>query len=276
MTPVLLALASSVCWGVGDFLGGLGARRMPTLTVLAVSELAGLVGIAAVVLARRDALPSFWPAGLAFAAGIAGVVGLGALYRGMAVGAMAVVAPISAASAMIPVAVGLARGERPSTLQLAGVAAVLAGVALVSREPAPARGRFASGLGLALLAAVGFGSYFVLIDEASADGALWAVLIARAVATALALVAAAALGSLRFPRRSVGLLVAVGVFDVTANGLLALALTKGLVSVVSVLASLYPVVVVLLAHFALGERIRRSQQLGVAGVLGGVALISAA
>ena len=276
MTPVLLALATSACWGVADFLGGVGARRMPTLTVLAVSEVVGLAAIGVFAVTRGDGPPPLPATGLALAAGVFGVVGLGALYRGMAVGAMAVVAPISAASALIPVAVGLARGERPSAVQLAGVVTVLAGVVLVSRQPAPVGARVANGLGLALLAALGFGSYVVLIDEASGDGAVWAVLTARAVATAISLVAAAVLGSLRVPRRSLGLLVAVGVFDVTANALLALALTKGLISVVSVLSSLYPVVTIALAYAVLHERIERVQAVGAATALAGVAVISAA
>ena len=113
-----------------------------------------------------------WPGSAALwavAAGISGTVGLGALYRGMAVGAIGVVAPLSSASAVIPVGVGIATGERPSGLQLGGVAFALVGVVLASRERIEGRVRIAAGVELALLAAAGFGLYFVLIDHA-ADG----------------------------------------------------------------------------------------------------------
>ena len=275
MTAVALALGASLLWGVGDFLGGLGSRRIAALTVLAVSELAGWIAVLIVVVAAGPETPPPQAFGAAALAGIGGVVGLGGLYRGMAVGAMGVVAPISSAAAVIPVVVGLLRGERPGTLQLAGMAFVLAGVVLVSREPGTGGTRFAAGAGLALLAAAGFGSYFVFIDVASEDGVAWAVLVSRGVATVLAIGAAVAVSSPRPPRRLLLPLIAVGLFDVSANGLLALALNEGLVSVVSVLASLYPVVTLALAYIVLHERVGRVQELGVVAALAGVAFISA-
>ena len=273
MLAIVLALGAGGLWGVGDFLGGLNSRRFAAITVLAISELAGWLAVLVVVLATRPELPSASAAGAAAVAGIAGVVGLGCLYRGMAVGAMNVVAPISSASAVIPVAVGLARGERPGALQLAGIALVLAGVVLVSREPGTAG--LAAGVGLALFAAAGFGSYFVFIDVASEDGVAWAILVSRGVATVLAFGAAFARSAWRAPARALPAIAAVGLFDVTANGLLALALNEGYVSLVSVLASLYPVVTLALAYALLGERFGRTQAVGAAGALAGVALIAA-
>ena len=274
MTAIALALGASLCWGTGDFLGGLGARRLSTLTVLATSAFAGLLAVAAFVAIRGDAPPPGESIALAASAGLAGALGLGALYRGMAVGAMAVVAPISASAAAIPVVVGLAVGERPSALQLAGMAVVLAGVALASREPGVSERRIAAGVPLALLAACGFGLYFVLIDPASDDGAAWAVLIARSAAT-LAAATAALIRRAGLPGPAdLPLLVTVGVFDAGANAMLAVALTKGLVGLVAVLSSLYPVVTVLLARAVLGERVASAQQLGVVLALGGVAAIA--
>jgi drug/metabolite transporter (DMT)-like permease len=270
---IALALGAGTLWGVGDFLGGLNSRRLAAITVLAVSELAGWLAVLVVVLATRPGAPSAEAAAAAAVAGVAGVVGLGCLYRGMAIGAMNVVAPISSASAVIPVAVGLARGERPGALQLLGMVLVLAGVVLVSREPGTAG--LAAGAGLALLAAVGFGSYFVFIDVASEDGVAWAILVSRGVATALAFGAAFARNAWRAPASRLPALCAVGLFDVTANGLLALALNEGYVSLVSVLASLYPVVTLALAFALLGERFGRTQAIGAAGALTGVALIAA-
>ena len=275
MTAIALALGASLAWGAGDFLGGLGARRLATLTVLAGSTLAGLVAVAAYVVAAGDAPPPVGTAAIAACAGLAGSVGLGALYRGMAVGAMAVVAPISASAAVVPVVVGLALGDRPSRLQLLGMAIALGGVALASREPGSAERRLAAGVPLALLAALGFGLYFLLIDPASDDGAAWAVLIARSASAVATLGVALTLRSGLPGRADVPLLVTIGVFDVSANAMLAVALTKGLVGLVAVLSSLYPVVTVLLARALLGERVASTQRTGIVLALGGVAVIAA-
>jgi drug/metabolite transporter (DMT)-like permease len=275
VTAIVLALAASVSWGVGDFLGGVSSRRLRTLTVLAFAEVAGFVAIAAYVAAARDPFPGGESVLAAVGAGLAGALGLGALYRGMAVGAIGVVAPVSAASAALPVVVGLARGERPGAVQLVGVVLVLAGVALVSRERGPAGARLAAGVGLALVAALGFGLYFVLIDAASGDGAAWAVCISRGTATVGAFAVAVALGALRARREDLPVLAVIGVFDVSANALLAVALNEGFVSLVSVLSSLYPVITILLARIALRERVAPPQAAGIGGALAGVALISA-
>jgi drug/metabolite transporter (DMT)-like permease len=274
LTAIALALGASICWGVGDFLGGASSRRLPAITVLAVAEVAGLVAIGIFVAARGIAPPGAGTFVFAAAAGLGGALGLGALYRGLAVGAMGVVAPISAAAAVVPVTVGLARGERPSGLQLAGVAAALAGVALASREPGETA-RLAAGVGLALVAAAGFGSYFVFIDEAADVSPAWAVLVSRGAASAAAVSVALALGRLQPPTAALPALVVIGLFDVGANGLLALALSKGLVSLVSVLSSLYPVVTIALARAVLGERIGRVQAAGAVTALAGVGMISA-
>jgi drug/metabolite transporter (DMT)-like permease len=275
VTAIALALGASLCWGTGDFLGGLGARRLSALTVLAVSAFAGLLAVAVLVAVQGNAPPPVESIALAACAGLAGAVGLGALFRGMAVGAMAVVAPISSAAAVIPVVAGLVAGDRPSALQLAGMAVVLAGVTLVSREPGTVERRLAAGVPLALLAALGFGLYFLLMDPASDDGALWAVLVARSAATLAATAVALALRS-GLPRAGdLPLLAAVGLFDASANAMLAVALTKGLVGLVAVLSSLYPVVTVLLARSVLGERVAPTQRTGVVLALGGVAVIAA-
>ena len=275
MTAIALALGARVLWGVGDFLGGVGARRLATLAVVAISHVAGLVAVTIVATAAAGDFLGGEALLAAAGAGVAGAVGLAALYRGMAVGAMGVVAPISASAAVLPVVVGLARGERPAALQIAGIVVALLGVVFVAREPEAVRG-LAAGVPLALLAAVGFGSYFVLMDRASADDAYWAVIAARATSSSLTLALAGARGALRVPLRALPLLIAIGVFDVGANVLLALALNEGFVSLVSVLSSLYPVLTVLLAIAVLRERPSRTQALGGAAALAGVAMISAA
>jgi len=270
-----LALGASVLWGVGDFLGGVTSRRLATLTVLAISQAAGLAGILVVASFAGGGFLGDTAMAAAVAAGLAGALGLGCLYRGMAIGAIGVVAPISASAAVLPVTVGLARGERPEAFQLVGVALALVGVVLVSREPGTS-GRLAAGVPLALLAAVGFGSFFVFIDRASADDAYWAVVVARASAATLAVAVAATRSSLRVDSKDLPVLVAIGLFDVGANLALALALNEGLVSLVSVLAALYPIVTILLAVALLRERPTRSQAVGGATALTGVGFIAVA
>jgi drug/metabolite transporter (DMT)-like permease len=277
VTAIALALAASLSWGAGDFLGGLASRRASVVTVVALSLAVGLAGISIVVVASRDPAPELGAVVAAMGAGAAGAVGIACLYRGMAIGAMGVVAPISGVAAVAPFSVGLAQGERPSGLQLAGVVAALVGIALVSREPGPAGSGRAAGVGLALAAATGFGLYFTLTDSAAdAAGALWTVFVSRGTATGLAVVVALAVGaSLRVSGRLVPIVVAVGLFDVGANVLFGLATTRGLVSVIAVLASLYPVVTVVLARLVLGERASALQRAGAAAALTGAALITA-
>jgi uncharacterized membrane protein len=273
---VVLALGASVAWGAGDFLGGRTSRSLHVLTVLAISMVAGLAAVAVWAVLSGDAVPGAADLASAAGAGIAGAAGLAALYRGMAIGAMGIVAPISALSPVVPLVVGLARGERPSALQFFGIAVALGGVLLVSREPAGVGRRTAAGTGLALLAATGFGLYFVLLDDAADASVPWAVTAARTTSVALAIPVALLVGAtLRPSRAALPALVAIGLFDVGANVLFGLATTRGLLSVVSVLAALYPVVTVLLARLVLGERLGPVQRAGGAAALAGAALIAA-
>jgi drug/metabolite transporter (DMT)-like permease len=226
-----------------------------------------------------DELPSWSAVGWAALAGSAGIVALGAFYRALAIGTMSVVAPISATAAAVPVLVGLAEGERPGGLQIAGMAAALAGVILASREPVeegcPPANRAA--IGLALVAAAGFGTFFVGIDRASATAEVpWVIVVQRCCSVSLLVIATLVVRP-SLPRDGASLLVlaAVGLLDLGANGLYALATTHGLLSVVSVLGSLYPAVTVVLARFVLAERIARVQEVGVVLALAGVVAISA-
>ena len=276
MLAIFLALAASMSWGAGDFLGGLSARSVRLLTVLAVSQVCGLALIVVVLLVTRESPPPTSALLAAMGGGIGGAVGLAALYRGLAVGAMGVVAPISGVAAVIPFGVGVATGDRPSGLQVVGVALALTGVALVSREPVETGSRRAAGVGLAVLAACGFGAYFVGVDAAADASEAWAVFASRGTASVLCVAAALIVGAgLRPEGRFLPVIALVGVFDVCANVLFSLATTRGLVSVVSVLASLYPVVTVALARVFLHERLAPTQWAGAAGAIGGAALISA-
>src|SRR2546430_15184115 len=156
MAAILLALAASVCWGGSDFLGGLRSRSFSVLVVQAVALVAGFVVVVPVLAVRGEGPPGALSLLYGFLAGIAGAIGLAAFYRGLAIGAMGIVGPISATAPAIPVAIGLARGERPSSVQLAGVAVALVAIVLVGREPGERTRRLALGAGLALFAALFF------------------------------------------------------------------------------------------------------------------------
>jgi drug/metabolite transporter (DMT)-like permease len=280
LLAVALAFASSLCWGVSDFLGGLQSRRRPLVTVLLIAQVAAVAIGTVIVLGSGDAFPELGPAAVAAGAGVAGCAARAAFYRGLAIGTMSIVAPVSATGAAVPVLVGVAGGERPGTLQVAGIVLAMIGIVLAAREPggsaAPARAARAS-LGLALLAALGFGSFFVLLDAATEHaGAPWALLLVRAGEVALLAVLAAALRP-RMPAgaRDAAPLLLIGALDFAATGLFALATQEGLLSVVSVVGSLYPAVTVVLARLVLAERVSRGQGIGVALTLAGVMAISA-
>ena len=296
MQAIVLALGASLSWGFGDFFGPLQGRKLGALRTLVYVQLAGLVGIA-VLVGVRGVGPKSAVALLAIPAAVSGTLGLYAYYRGVAVGAISIIAPIAGVSAVVPVIVGIASGESPSSWQLTGIACALIGVFLAAREPAakrpvrvsgpeegvwgnrevpPARRRIAPGVGLAILAAIGFGGYFPFMHAAGNADFWWASLIFRVVSTSVILIAVAVQRPpLGVAARVLPSLALIGLADTSGNVLFAAASRSGLVSVTSVLASLYPIVTVVLARMLLSERVARSQEAGIALTLAGVALISA-
>jgi drug/metabolite transporter (DMT)-like permease len=275
VTGIALALAASLSWGIADFVGPVKARVLGTLRVLIYAQVAGLIGVALLVAARREPLPSAAVL-LAIPASISGTLGLYAYYRGVIAGAVSIVAPVAGASAVVPVILGIATGDRPGPLPLVGIACALFGVALASREPGENDNRLAAGVGLAILAAIGFGFYFPFMHVAGDENPWWASLIFRSVSTLVVLVAVLARRpALRVGRVDLAIVVLVGLGDMTGNLLFAASSGHGLVSVTSVLASLYPIVTIALARIVLQEHVARSQQAGVALTLTGVALIAA-
>jgi drug/metabolite transporter (DMT)-like permease len=278
LTGVVLALAASLSWGIADFGGGVGARRVHVVWVLVVSQTAGLVLVGAMALATLPHPPSGRELAWGAFGGAAGAVGLGCFYRALAVGTMGIVGPISATGAVVPVAYGLARGEHPSVLQGVGIVVAVGGVIAASLEPLPegAGRKLATGVGLSLLAALGFGSALLGLNRVSQAGVVWGTLTLRLTVIPIVLVAALLVRpSLARVRPTLPILAAAGLFDTGANLLYGASARHGLISVVSVLGSLYPVVLVVLARFVLSERIARAQLAGVAVALAGVALISA-
>jgi drug/metabolite transporter (DMT)-like permease len=276
MLGVVLALGAAASWGSADFLGGVSTKRLSILTVSAVSQFAGFLFTVVVVLASGAAMPDGHTLAYGLAAGVFGTVGLAALYSALAIGPMGVVAPLAAMSGIVPVAAGLLQGERPEPIQLIGVALALAGVVLAARHRDEAGARVQRrAVAFAAIAALCLGLLVVLLDEAGRDSPAWSVLMVRV--SALALLAVALLvrrPSFSMDREQLATLAGVGVLDNGANLLFVLAAQRGLLSLIAVLASLYPVTTVLLARVALHERLSRIQVVGVAAALAGVVLIA--
>jgi drug/metabolite transporter (DMT)-like permease len=277
MTPVLLSLAAACCWGVADFIGGLQSKRVAIPVVLAMVEGTGLVLVLLVVAATGEPFPEGRTVLLSLVGGVAGVLALGCFYRALAIGTMSIVAPISATGVALPVIVGVATGDSLSVLVSVGLAVTVAGVILASREVHEEERRAAAGrlsVALALLAAIGFGSYFVLSDAAADDSITWFLVLSRVIPVPALIAVAAWRRVPRPPPRSAFALVVGGTLDCGATGLYALANTKGALSIVSVVGSLYPVATVVLARVVLGERIRPIQRVGVVAAIAGVAMIA--
>jgi drug/metabolite transporter (DMT)-like permease len=269
-----LALAAAASWGVGDFFGGLKSRSLNPVAILIVAQPIGLTLLGVWVAVRGQGPPGsavLW----ACLASVLGTTGLIAFYRGMAAGALSIVAPIAGAGAAIPVIWGLAGGDHPSGYQELGFAAALIGVVLASFERKPEAARLAAGSGWAAIAMLAFGAYYIPMHAASHGDFLWAAFIFRLTSTTLIAAAWLVLRPPRARRVDLPVLASIGILDTGGNVFFAAASAKGLVSVVSILASLYPVVTVLLARAVLKERVHRSQELGIALALAGIVLISA-
>ena len=272
MFAAALALAAAASWGVGDFLGGLKSRSLRPVAVLIVAQPIGAALLGIWVAIRGQGPPGsevLW----ACVASVFGTAGLIAFYRGMAAGALSIVAPIAGAGAAIPVVWGLAHGDHPSVYQEVGFVAALAGVVLASFEREHVR--FATGVGWALIAMLAFGAYYIPMHTASQGDFLWAAFVFRLSSLTLVASAWVVLRPARAHRADLPVLASIGVLDTGGNVFYAASSARGLVSVVSILASLYPVVTVLLARAVLHERVHRSQELGIVLALVGIVLISA-
>ena len=280
MLAVALALASSLAYGVSDFLGGLTSRSLALLPVLLVSQGTALVLLFIIVISRGEGPPGGSFLLYAAVAGLSEAVGVAALYRGLAVGAMGIVAPVGATAPVVPVVVGIVLGESPTPIEGAGIVLAVTGIAIISwGRPSGdvAAGGLASSVLFGLLSALGFGGFFAAMDAASEGDIPWALLVARLTAVTV-FVASMLLRRAPLAVRGAALpmLALIGVLIVGADSKYAVASTRGLLGVVAVLSSLYPVVTIGLARVYLRERIERLQQIGIAMCLGGVVAISGA
>ena len=274
----LLALLSSACWGTSDFFAGLKARTIAAPAVVGITQAFALVALSIILLVRQQGLASSFGASgalWAVAAGVAGAAGLVCFYTALASGTMGVVAPISSLGAVVPVLLGLLSGEQPSATAWVGMAIAVTGAALAS-GPELAGAVPPRPVILAAAAAVFFGLSLFSLDRGARYALLETLWGMRLTSVAMFLVAALVVRSLGGTRgRDLPALAAIGLGDVTANGLFAYASSRGMVSVASVLGSLYPVATLFWASLLLGERLRRVQAIGVLLTLVGVLAIAA-
>jgi drug/metabolite transporter (DMT)-like permease len=274
----ILALLSSLLWGSADFLGGTLSKRHRAFAVTGLSQIFGLlVGLIAMAvtgayLAPTLAFDGFFISGAI--AGIAGLIGLVSLYSGLATGRMGVVAPISALSALVPLAIAFIEGERVSPLQILGMAIALAGAFMASGPEL--RGASIRPILLGLSAAIFFGISLTFLWQGSEENPLLTMVSMRIASVSIVISVALILrnrGS--FKKEDMPALLFVGSADFLANLTLGIATTKGLASVAFVLGSLFPIVTALLAFGIHKERLLKVQYMGILAAVAGVATIAA-
>ena len=280
MTAVLLALLTAVVWGFANYLGPLLSRTHPLAAVLLAGQVVGVVGGLALYAVDGTGFPETRALAFGVAAGVFNGIALLTFYKAAAIGPISVVAPVGATGALVPVLVAIGLGERPSLLQLVGIPLAVVGVALAAARAAPAalsRPHDArAGLLMSLAAALTYGTFLTLFAAAAEDGPATAVLTSRA---SLLAATAAVLVLLRLPvtvpMRSLPLVALPGLLLFVGTASYGIATSAGLVSVVTVLATLNPVITVGLAVVLLGERLAPRQQVGVGAALLGVVLLAA-
>lgn len=278
---VVLGLLAGITYGAADFIGGLASRRSSTLSVVVISQLVGLIILLALLPLLPRGSPTSGDLVWGALAGVAGAAGITLLYRGLAIGRMSVISPITAViGALIPFSVGLALHERPSPIALAGVAIALVAVILVSSNDSQNTGVAKAwvlqpGLIEALFSGVSIGAFYVFLARSHAQAGLWPLGCARATSFVLLTGLALARHRSLVPQSGSLLIIAfAGLLDMTANAFYLLATYHGLLAIVAVLASLYPASTVVLARVILKEKLNRIQFAGVGCALVAIGLLA--
>ena len=271
---IAFGLLASLCWGSGDFNGGLASRRATASSVVIAAYAVGFVLLVVLAFIWREPFPLAVDILWGGLAGVAGAIGLIAFYSALSVGRMGIAAPVSAVlTASLPVLFSVFTQGLPGPLQLCGFALALLAIALISR-PERSKGR-PEGLGLALLAGCGFGCFFILISRVHPGATFWPLATARFTSVVFLLAFVTVRRQPVLPGKSVALLVLLaGVLDATGIAFFLLAAHSGRLDVAAVLSSLYPAATVLLAALLLRERVTRIQALGILLALIAVPLIS--
>jgi drug/metabolite transporter (DMT)-like permease len=260
---VLFGLVSALAWGSGDFGGGLTSRRTSVFGVALISQIVGIALAIGVAIVRAEGLPTPVDIGWSILGGVVGGIGIVSLYRGLAVGRMGIVAPVTGVlAAIIPVVAGIVLEGWPDALVMIGIGVAFVAVILVSRVAEEGGGR--AGLGLALLSGTTIGLFGVFIAQIS-DGHVFGPLAIVRGAEALLIVGViiATRTAWRPAPRLVPVILGIGVLDMTGNGFYILAVQSGALAVASVVSSLYPVTTVILAAVILHERVTRSHAVGI-------------
>jgi drug/metabolite transporter (DMT)-like permease len=276
----LLALLSSLLWGSADYHAGKLSKRLPAMVVLGLNQAFGLLFGVFLILATQGWLaPSLESDGFLIngaLAGICGYIGLICLYSGLSTGRMGVVAPISSLSVVIPLFFAIViNGDQLSQPAMMGMAAAVIGVFLAS-GPEVTQGLPLRPVLLALGAALGFGSGLTFMAIGSQESSLMTMTTMRATTFFISVGFFLKIkGFGGASKRDLPLLAGIGIADFSANLLLGIATTKGLVSVAMVLGSLYPIATAVLAYIFLHERLHKAQYIGIVLAVGGVAAISA-
>lgn len=276
MFPIVLATASALVWGASDFCGGKGAQRASALAVTVVSQLWCLPVLVAGVLVISGT-PRWSDLAIGALGGVFGLLGIVLLYRGLASGAMVVVSPVTAVTAaVVPLVAGLLLDGALSRLALLGTGFAVVAIALISAAPGGGGGVVTPRLiALALTAGAMFGLFFTLLGQLHPDSGMWGMVAVRASSLPLGLLVARATRiSLRLSRPALRWAAVAGPLDVLANSLFVLAVMRGHLSVVAVLASLYPASTVLLALAVDRERIRAVQVAGLGLAAAALALVT--
>ncbi len=280
----IFALLAAVIYGAADFLGGTVARRASTLAAVIATQGAGLVLLLLGTPLMLGATVTANDVLFGALAGLTGSVGVGLLYRGLAMGPMSIVAPITAVAAVvIPLIAGLMLGEELTTAAALGVALAVAAVVLLGQaapanspghEPPRSAAQVTLAVRIALASGVAIGGFFVCLSRTEAPAGLWPLAVSRTVSVTVFLtVALMRKESWKIPAVAMAPAIGCGALDMIANGLYLAAVREGQLSLVATLASLYPASTVLLARFVLGERLGRWQQVGVVTAVAAIVLI---
>ena len=275
LTAVLFGSLSALCWGTGDFCGGLASRRTNLFLVITVSQFAGLALLVFIALLSAEPLPVPTDLLLGALAGLAGTAGLAALYAGLVGGKMGIAAPVAAVvSAAIPVALAATLEGLPSPVQTAGLVIglfaiwFLSGIGLPHREPNDP-------LWLPFLAGFGFAAFYIIIDQVSSRSVYWPLVAARTASAVLMLLIVLwrGYGSKPAPAQ-LRLMILTGIFEIGGSTFYALSARAGRLDIAVVLVSLFPAATVLLARTVLHEKLNRIQIAGVALALLALILIA--
>jgi drug/metabolite transporter (DMT)-like permease len=240
-----------------------------------VSQLVGTVLALVLAIVRGETMPLPEDLPWSIAGGLTGGIGIVALYRGLAIGRMGVVAPVTGVlAAVIPITFGIVVEGLPTITVIVGIALAIVAVVLVSRVDDGRGG--ASGLGLALVSGVAIGGFGIAINQISAGHAFGPLTIIRA-SEAVLIGAIIVIGrqAWRTDRRWLPAMAGVGVLDMAGNAGFILAVQAGSLAIAAVLSSLYPVTTVILATIVLRERVTRSHAVGIALAVAAIVCIAA-